>query len=211
MRYNLPLWYLRTFSNTVKALFTTSVLKDSASVIVGKIKGLNFDKIFYSSIDSVKNEDFGCYFAPFKTNGVINTSVIELGEFEISDPSIIKGFKISSEGRVNDNWALAIGSNNPEKIIYQIPNSLINQDFYINTETSNTISLKKFKLYLIVHQYYRTLTPDEFIERANNSPMATVDEVQSAMSSECSANDPFTTSFTDGFYANFFKVEMIFN
>ena len=201
---------MRTFADTVKALFTTSVFKDSASVVIGKIKGLNFDKIFYSSIDSVQNFDHSCYFAPFKSTSTL-TSVIELGDFEISDPNVIKGFKISSEGRVNDNWALAIGLNNPEQIIYQIPDSLINQNFNINTETSNTLSLKKFKLYLIVHQYYRTLTPDEFIERANNSPMATVSEVQNAMSAECRTNDPFTTNFTDGFYANYLNIEMIFN
>ena len=197
------------YSDTVKAYSKTFNLTKIAPIAIGKIKSLDYGKIFYASVSS-EEYDGGCYFAPFKSNGT-NTSVIELGELEISDPQVIKGFKISAAGDVNDNWALAIGQNSPEQIIYQIPNSLINKNFNINTETSNTINLKKFKLYIIVHQQYRILTAEQFLERANNSPMETVSVVQNAMSSECKANDATAVHFTDGFYANYFNVEMIFN
>ena len=41
--------------------------------------------------------------------------------------------------------------------------------------------------------------------------METVSVVQNAMSAECKANDATAVHFTDGFYANYFNVEMIFN
>ena len=135
--------------------------------------------------------------------------MIVLGELSISDPSALKGFHIESKGFVNDSWAIAVGQNSPEKIIYEIPTSL-KFDFYnVNKDVTVSLTETKFKVFLIVHQYYAL--NENWLSLANGSPSATVAEVQDAMSAECSSNDATVTKFTDGFYGNNLSVKMIFN
>ena len=155
---------------------------------------------------------YGCYFSEFgKSKSPNNTSVIELGSFEISDPQVIKGFKISSSGYVNDSFALAIGQTKPEQVVYVMPRELCYTHFNLNTVSNASINLKTFKLYIIVHQDYKGTSANTYLANAIGSPTATVETVQNAMSSECRANDAMTTNFTDGFYVNSFNVEMVFD
>ena len=190
-------------------------MKESTSVAIGKLKTLDFDKIYYASVNPIGNEydnAHGCYFSEFgKSNSPNDTSVIELGSFEISDPSVIKGFKITSSGFVNDSFALAIGQSAPEQVVYVTPRELCYTHFNISTISSASVNLKSFKLFIIVHQKYKGTSESTYLADAIGSPTATVETVQNAMSAQCRANDAMTVEFTDGFYANYFNVEMIFN
>ena len=176
---------------------------------------MNYDKIYYASVNPIGDEfgnAYGCYFSEFgKSNSPNNTSVIELGSFEISDPSVIKGFKITSSGYVNDSFALAIGQSAPEQVVYVMPRELCYTHFNISTISSASVNLKSFKLFIIVHQDYKGTSASTYLANAIGSPTATVETVQNAMSAQCRANDAMTVEFTDGFYADFFNVEMSFN
>lgn len=169
---------------------------------------LSFDKIYFAT-NNTSQLNNGCYFEPLKSTSTL-LSVIELGEFDISEPTKIKGFNISSSGYINDSFAIAVGTDSPEQIVYSMSISEGFGHYTINLFEEANIQYKRFKVFLLVNLKYRSLSIANWLSLVSGSPRATVTEVQDGMSTECRANDASVLEFTDGFYGNSLKIEMKF-
>lgn len=139
-----------------------------------------------------------------RKNGV---RVIELGEFNVSTPEILKGLHIESSGFVNDEWAIAIGRQDPEKVVYTGPSF---QHFTVSEDALAEISFSSFKVFLLNRQDFGALSDEEWLTRAASARRATADEIKASMSAQCEANNAMTTEFTDGFFAESISVSLLY-
>ena len=80
--------------------------------------------------------------------------------------------------------------------------------FNISEKVTAAVTDTQFKVFVIVHQEYAQ--SNDWSSLISGSPLATVQEVQGNMNSECSANDAEVQEFTDGFYANNLTIKMLF-
>ena len=162
----------------------------------------------YASLD--KKDSYGCFYKPLQQTTYPNTSIIEAGSFKISNPSVITAFRIKSTGLANDSFAVAIGRDNPEQVIYELPLSS-NFDYYeVNEKVAVPVPYSAFKVFIIVHQ---SQSPHDWLILAASAPNANIKDVQNAMTSECRSFNIRSVSPkpTNGFYADNIEIEMLFD
>lgn len=170
---------------------------------------VKYSKLFFATIDT--ETAHGCFYEPLKGTTTPDLLVnIELGEFTVSDPSAVKGMRINSDGYVNDSWAIAIGVTEPESVIYELPNAM-KYDFYsTDTIVDTKITNRTFKVFLLVNLKYRNMTTSSWLALSKGAPSAKASSIKKAMSSQCSANNASSQTFTDGFYGNNISVKLLF-
>ena len=123
---------------------------------------------------------------------------------------MIKGLRIKSDGYVNDSWAIAIGMTEPESIVYELPNALKYNFYSVDTEVKTMITNNTFKLFLLVNLKYRNMTTSSWLALSKGAPSAKASSIKEAMSSQCSANNASSQTFTDGFYGSKISAELLF-
>lgn len=182
--------------------------KSKTSIEITDNAVLRYDKTMYAA---VRSNNHGCYYEPFHHVNGVETNVIEAGSFKISNPAAVTEFRIKSSGFVNDSFAVAIGKDKPEQIIYERPLSEDAKVYDVNTETAASVPYSEFKVFVIVHL---VPGPHDWLALAEGAPTADIEAIQNAMSSECRAYDPQSASSsmpTDGFYADSIEIEMLFD